>query len=411
MPTDARPQLLVVTWFYRHQPGLSIYVARLKALARHARITLVCRSPDDAPRLGLSDLPVHVIDTPGEGHLDIASYCFKVTRLIRAQARPVPMPVMLLSSHLSMCALGLRGHAVAIYWNEMPSHYFWHVRFNKIKGIVPTLLRWLTYRGARRADLVMPISPFMQQDLMAHGRSADATPVIPMGVYGAALQSGAQPARASASLDPANPGQLEMVYAGTLTDERGKEELLSGVLIALKNGAAVRLTLVGITTAQQAEIAARFGEAGQGQALRMYGVLPHDEAMRIVRDSDVGVTLLQPQPHFHFNPPIKIFELLANGVPTIYNDIRTLSSYLVDRQTGILTELSGDGVAQAIAWCAAHPETMRAMRAQCRRAGEPYLWEKVEPLFLAHLRGIRMLPAEVVSHAGATERQVVSSDS
>jgi len=408
MPTDARPPLLVVTWFYRHQPGLSIYVARLKALARHARITLICRSPDDARRLGLSDLPVHVIDTPGEGHLDIASYCFKVTRLIRAQARPVPMPVMLLSSHLSMCALRLRGHAVAIYWNEMPSHYFWHVRFNKIKGIVPTLLRWLTYRGARRADLVMPISPFMQQDLLDHGCRADATPVIPMGVYGQALQSGAPTARLA---DLASQGRLELVYAGTLTDERGKEELLSGVLIALKNGTAVRLTLVGITAAQQAEIAARFGEAGQARSLRLYGVVPHDEAMRIVRDSDVGVTLLQPQPHFQFNPPIKIFELLANGVPTIYNDIRTLSSYLVDRQTGIRAELNGEGVARAIAWCAAHPEAVQAMREHCRRAGEPYLWEKIEPLFLAHLRRIHMLPAEVVSHAGAAERQVVSSDS
>ena len=221
----------------------------------------------------------------------------------------------------------------------------------------------------------------------------------------------AHSALATQAAEPTGSGRLELVYAGTLTDERGKEELLSGVLIALKNGVALRLTLVGITPGQQAEIAQRFDQARQRQALRLFGVVPHDEAMQIVRDSDVGVTLLQPQPHFHFNPPIKIFELLANGVPTIFNDIRTLSTYLVDRQTGILAALNGEGVAQAIAWCAAHPQAMKAMREPCRRAGEPYLWEKVEPLFLAQLRGIRMLPAEVAATAVAAERQVVSSDS
>lgn len=368
---DPKPHVHVVTWFYDHQPGMAIYTARLQALLKHARVTVVCRSAKDIERLGLP-MACHVIPTRNEHYTDILLYAWRAAAYLRQQKAET---VLLMTAQIAMAALWLPGRGVSLYWNEMPTHIFPPPRLNKIKAIGHAMLRWMTYRGALKVDTVMPISPFMQQDLIARGRAPDTTPVVPMGVYGAISQI-----RSGECPDVTAP--LTLVYAGTLTNERSKLELMNGVLLALKNGQPVRLSLIGLTERDQDEWRQTFAKAGHPQALSVQGLLPHDQVLQQIAQADVAFAMLHPKPHFQYNPPIKIFEYLACGVPILYNDIRTLSHYLEHSCTGYCAELSAEGISRALTWMCAHRQEIAAWRAECRKAGEPYLWEQIEKLFV-----------------------------
>ena len=374
--SDPRPLIHVVTWFYEHQPGIAIYLARLRALESVARVHLVCKSERDFRRLGVPLAEGTLIDVPGESHMDIANYCWKVVQHLKKQP---PGNVVLLASHLSMCTLGLGPDwSTAIYWNEMPVHYFWRARYNKLKGIAPGFLRWLTYLGAKKAHVVMPISEFMQQDLIERGREPANTPVVPMGVCGISSHS---PGRKNEQNKP-----LQVLYSGTLTEERGKRELLEGTLLALKHGVHLHLTLAGLTGEAQQEIQSMFEAAGQSAALTTTGVIPHSEVLKKIEQSDVAFAMLQPHEHFQYNPPTKIFEYLACGTPVIFNDIRTLTAYIQDKETGVLASFSAEGVMAALNWCQSNRAKIAVMRENCTKESQKYLWQQVQGPFISAIK-------------------------
>jgi glycosyltransferase involved in cell wall biosynthesis len=362
----------VISWFYDRQPGLAIYTARLQALLKRAHVTLICRSARDAERLGLP-LNVHVIDTLGESQLDILRYARQAARHVRQHPGD---PVLLMSAQVAMCALWLPAQQVSLYWNEMPEHVFPPPRWNLLKAAGHAVMRRLTYGGALAASVVMPISGFMQQDLLTRGRTLQATPVVPMGVFGELPERAHTPPSTS----------LRVVYAGSLTPEKGRHELIEGVLQALDAGLKVHLTLLGMTTAEQRHLSKLFDARGHGRAIDPLGLQPHHEALRHMAQADVAFAMLHPEPHFQFNPPTKIFEYLACGVPVLFNDIRTLSHYLAHGRTGYCAELSPDGVHQALAWMCEHREVLGAWREDCRQAGEPYRWERIEAEFIQALQ-------------------------
>ncbi|MEY4429451.1 MAG: hypothetical protein RLZZ182_2140 [Pseudomonadota bacterium] len=366
-----RPTVHVVTWFYERQPGLAIYVARLQALMKHADVTVVCRHARDIERLGLP-LKAHVIDTPGESQFDIVRYTRQAARWLQGQGCG---PVVLLTAQVALCAHWLPGREVCLYWNEMPGHIFPRPRFNPFKAISHAVLRHLVYGGALKAQVVMPISHFMQQDLLARGRSLSHTPVVPMGVFGELPQP--------VPVEPNPAHALHVVYAGSLTEEKGRRELLDGVIGALDRGLNVRLTLVGLSRAEQDQIRRQFAEAGHGRAVQALGLLPHAEALAHVAAADVAFAMLHPEPHFQYNPPTKVFEYLACGVPVLYNDLRTLSAYLAHGRTGYCAPLSAQGVQEALRWMCENRAELASWRAPCREAGAPYRWAEIEPMFLA----------------------------
>lgn len=370
--TTDKPVIHVVTWFYEHQPGMAIYLARLRTLESIARIHIICKSERDFARLGIDPSQGTLINVPGESHLDIPKYCWQVIRHLKRQP---PSPVVLLASHLSMCSLALDEHRpTAIYWNEMPVHYFWKARFNKIKGIAPGLLRWLTYLGAKKANVVMPISEFMQHDLIKSGRSIATTPIVPMGVSGVPEEFHHEP--------PSPTEPIRILYSGTLTKERGQEELIEGFLLARKSGANIHLILIGLTEELKIEIENRFKKANESAALTTMSVRPHAEVMSMIRKCDVAFSMLQQQEHFQYNPPTKIFEYIACGTPVIFNRIRTLTAYLEHGKTGILAELSPNGVMEAMLWCNTNRSELRSMRPACHEESKKYSWQQVQPKFI-----------------------------
>ncbi|WP_085317266.1 glycosyltransferase [Derxia lacustris] len=382
-----KPPLHVVTWFYDYQPGLAIYRQRLELLAQHYELHVVVRSPAHPPRLGLAaDARVQVLAVSDGSYWSLVRYCLLVC-LHLAGARPAP--VFLFTSHLSMAALWLRRRPVAIYWNEMPSHYFSRHARGSVKGLFTGAFRRLTYWGMRSARVVMPISRFMAEDLIAQGARPGRVKLVDMGVSVDHL-----PAR----LRPQAPdGAVTVCYAGTLTGERGREQIVGGVLAALAAGVPVRLLIVGAPEADQGALRAAFAAAGRADALEVHGLLSSAEVFAAYARADLGVTLLEPNAHFEFNPPTKLFEYLVAGLPVICNRIRTLTHYVDDGSTGFHCDYSVEGVAEAIARAAADRAALGAMRAQCIDAGERYRWDRVAPTFLAQIQRLYLAPG----HAGA----------
>ncbi|WP_034411853.1 glycosyltransferase family 4 protein [Derxia gummosa] len=384
------PVLYVVTWFYDYQPGLAIYRQRLELLAEHYELHLLVRNPAHAWRLGFKDAArVHVLPETGGSSLSLVRYCLRVARQL---ARLPEAPVFLFTSHLSMVALGLRDRPVAIYWNEMPSHYFTRHGKRTAKGWFTAALRRLTYFGARSARVVMPISRFMADDLVARGLPAQRVPVVDMGVSVSDMALGLRAAR--------RPGPLTVCYAGTLTGERGRDQIVGGVLAALVEGIDVKLLLVGVPDVDQVELRAAFGNAGYPRALEMHGLVSTAEVYAAYARADLGVTLLEPNAHFQFNPPTKLFEYLVLGLPVICNRIRTLTHYVEDGRTGFHCDYSSAGVARAITRAAADRAALDAMRAHCIAVGERYRWDRVAPHFLQQIQRLYRVPADRAEIAG-----------
>ena len=106
-------------------------------------------------------------------------------------------------------------------------------------------------------------------------------------------------------------GRGRLVYVGTLTRERGGDDL-----VAVGRGLPSEISLQLVGTAH-GSLAARLSEANTRGTLEWRGYLPNDEALAIVEGATAGLSLLHDEPNYRHSMPTKLYEYLARGVPFI----------------------------------------------------------------------------------------------
>lgn len=195
--------------------------------------------------------------------------------------------------------------------------------FTRSRSLV-ALFRRLEHAVLDRADAVITISPALAE----HARSIMPDPGRHFLIENSVLDdvvfspsrdasSGNPPPVGSGEegvLPPAVPdGRSLVVYAGTFESYQGLDLLLSAFGSVVSRVPDAFLVLVGGDERQVGEYRRRASELGLERACLIHPRVPQPVARRLVARADVVVS---PRSE-GMNTPLKIYELLASGVPLV----------------------------------------------------------------------------------------------
>jgi glycosyltransferase involved in cell wall biosynthesis len=369
--SESTPPVLVITWWPPGVVGFLHYRARIHAVLRCAPAVVVSNSEQAIEFLDVPTVPVRCIPQSRTGLSGVLQYFMECARIARQLQ---PGRVLLLHSQLAPLTLLLRGIPTYLFWNEHPTH-FYSGRTGLAKAIKNTIMRHLTYLGARRATLAMPIGIHHAEDLLEHGCQSQRVQTIDMGVSDIFRN-------VSARTSPTAGTAISLIYIGSVQAERGRDVMIKAVGIANRNGPRATLTIVGADDAERQTCLRVAEQAGAGDAVKVFGRVAGSQIPTLLSNADVGLCFWEDRTYWKFNPPTKLFEYLVAGLPVVASDIRTHTAYIHDGLDGRICAYDARSLALVIVELAEDREQLARLRAGARQSGEQYLWSRIEPRFL-----------------------------
>lgn len=203
---------------------------------------------------------------------------------------------------------------------------------------------------------------------------ADKVRVIPNGV---------DPARFP-SAEPAHYDRgFTVGFVGSLKPWHGLDTLISSFAVLHGKVADSRLLIVG-DGPERAAIEQTIQDRGLASAVTLAGVVDRDDIPDWLQRMDVAVAPYPELNHFYFSP-MKVYEYMAAGLPTIASSIGQLRQLIVDEVDGLLCP-AGDQVALTEALLCLHRDP--ALRARLGRSArhkveQEYTWSQTAERALA----------------------------
>lgn len=377
----SKQSCVVVTCFAEGQPGFLDFSYRLKALGRAYRLTVVSSAPLSEPELQIPGAE-YVVITSGPGRSGWLRYLWQCGRLLRSR---IPDVAVLLHSAAAPVALFAGSVPTVTYWNEHPTHFApVPGGFAPVKRLTRLFIRWLFFQGARRSTLLMPIGEAHHEDVLQHGCDPKRVRLQYMGVDTAFHRVALINHGAGREDVP-----LHLLYVGSVGKSRGRDVMLEAIAGANRNGKIAELTLVGASPEEQRycnEYALRLGIS---DAVTTHGRVPGSRIPEFMSTADAGLCLWEDQPWWRFNPPTKLFEYLVAGLPVMASNIRTHTEYIKDGHNGLIFEYDSRSLADAITRLWANRVDIPSMKLRAAESGEKYLWQGIEPEFLAAAKGLQ----------------------
>lgn len=169
---------------------------------------------------------------------------------------------------------------------------------------------------------------------------------------------------------------FKICYVGGLTVNRGVFDMVDGIGALDVDGIEEpRLALAGkfANAADETESQAKPGWARTDHL----GWLDRDEIVRLFGNVRAGLVVLHATSAYERAYPIKLFEYMAAGLPTIASDFPLYREILDDGRCGLLVPPSDPkAMTEAIAWLFTHPDEAEAMGERARERVEAhYSWE------------------------------------
>ncbi|HEY4562229.1 MAG TPA: glycosyltransferase family 4 protein, partial [Thermoanaerobaculia bacterium] len=160
-------------------------------------------------------------------------------------------------------------------------------------------------------------------------------------------------------------GDLVFLFSGATLHRKGFDLLLEAFDRVRAAHPAVRLRLVG-PRGDAAPLLDRRGLEG----IDVLGPMPQPALAAELRRADV---LVLPSRNDSYG--MVVAEALAAGTPVLVSEMVGAKDLVSERKTGWIVPVEdAAALAERMAWCAAHPEAVRARGADCRRAAESATW-------------------------------------
>ena len=173
------------------------------------------------------------------------------------------------------------------------------------------------------------------------------------------------------------------VFAGTLAESNYILGMIQAIGILKKRGVEIGLDLAGepesqafmdlmIETTRTLDVQDR---------VRFHGLLPRSDAIRLQAESGIGLVVTKPNAGNRVGYPIKLFELMALGVPIVYSDLPTFREIASNSQCGLAVDAENlEQVADAIVRIAGDEQFADRMGASGRTTIQQFFnWEREEP--------------------------------
>ena len=370
-----RPLALVVTWFYDDQNGFLTYRQRIVALAATWRVVLILR--DDRFKKDFSDLPISikVIAARSGSRFALLWWCARVGSWLSASQ---PDLVVLLGTQAAPVALGL-GSSIptVLFWNVHPSQIFNPDVPKALTRALNAATTHVYYRAARRARLILPIGSELRRDLIQKGVDPLRAITLPLGIP--SVHELKQPTK----LRGLRPGEtLRLVMAGSINVQRGRDIMMQSVAQLRHEGFGVHLELVGANSDQARHCNEQIRARGvQGAVTVRHRVTSH-EVPEILGNAHLGLSLLRDSPWAKFNPPTKIYEYLASGLPVVASDVDIHRNMIVDRKNGWLCRFEAADLSRILRELLENPAQITQASAAAYGSAQPFLWSRLEADFI-----------------------------
>lgn len=182
-----------------------------------------------------------------------------------------------------------------------------------------------TLRQLHGASLVSCVSRAVAEWVLDEGADPAHVVVTPNGVNTRRITPGHRPVTAPGPEAPVTVG-----FVGTLKPWHGTDLLLRALARTREN---LRLDICG-TGPQQEELEQLAAELGIAQRVRFRGAVAPEQVPAVLHEIDIAAA---PYPAGeHYFSPLKVYEYLAAGLPTIASRIGTIPALLEGGQLGVL---------------------------------------------------------------------------
>ena len=139
---------------------------------------------------------------------------------------------------------------------------------------------------------------------------------------------------------------LDLIYLGLLEAPRGIEVMLEGLARARQTGVMARLTILGDGRERQVfEAKARVLGLDE-DAVRFFGRMPYQDALKLLQQADVGVIPHVASEHWNTTIPNKLFDYMAGGLAVLTSDAKPAARIVSETGVGVVFR---DGDASACA--------------------------------------------------------------
>ena len=184
----------------------------------------------------------------------------------------------------------------------------------------------------RAADAVLPVSDRLKQWIIGMGADPARISVVPNGISRQRFSVMASGEKFRKQYDLT--GNWVIGYVGSFQSWHDTTGLLSAFAKLYREQPRVRLLLVG-EGELKASMQERVRQAGLESAVTFTGHVSHERMPDCLAAMDIAVVPYAKLSNFYFSP-IKLFECMAAGKPTVAADIGQISAVIVHGETGWL---------------------------------------------------------------------------
>jgi glycosyltransferase involved in cell wall biosynthesis len=167
------------------------------------------------------------------------------------------------------------------------------------------------------------------------------------------------------------------VHAGSLRWGYASDQFLAAIPIILRQASNIKIIVIGGITSELKNKEILDEQVKQGN-LAIISRIPHEEVIKILLRSDIGINLVLPLDQTHILAmPRKLFEYMAAGIPVVAADVPTLRNIVESSECGLLVDpTSPQSIAEGIIKLASEQELRKKMGYNGRKKCENlYNWE------------------------------------
>jgi glycosyltransferase involved in cell wall biosynthesis len=209
------------------------------------------------------------------------------------------------------------------------------------------------------ADHILAVSELARETYLAAGVPAAKVHALPLGADLELFSPGAE------RPDDADDADLVFLFSGATIHRKGFDLLLQAFDRVRADFPGVRLRLVG-PRGDAAHLLDRRGTEG----IDVLGAIPQPALAAELRRADL---LVLPSRNDSYG--MVVAEALASGVPALVSEMVGAKELVTPGKTGWIVPVEdAAALAERMAWCAGHPDAVRALRGDCRRAAESATW-------------------------------------